>query len=415
MTTAVHAPPHPIVGCAVELRTTLQGVAEAQAVFMSAAEKRTALVELAAAEAQVRELRLRVLAVSGDVGEESGARDAAAWMSHATRADIAVARADARLSRRLELRPRVAEGMREGRVSVAQARVITTVLDDLPADLGPQVAADAEATLVAHCEDFRPSELRRLARRLLEVVAPDVAEAEEAKRLEDEERGARAAAYLKMRDLGDGRTRLWGVLPTTVAERFKRYLRAYASPRSAGGAAGEERVPQHRAYARAFGALLELMDPDRMPRHGGDATTVIVTLSLEQLRGSLATAAIVTDHEALTISAGEARRLACSAGIIPAVLGGESEPLDLGRASRLFRAPQRKAIRLRDERCRAEGCTIPAEWSEIHHRQRWVDGGSTDVGDGVCLCSHHHHLVHDERYEHEWLGGGDVRFHRLRR
>ena len=59
---------------------------------------------------------------------------------------------------------------------------------------------------------------------------------------------------------------------------------------------------------------------------------------------------------------------------------------------------------------RAEGCTIPAAWSEIHHRRPWSEGGGTDVDDGVCLCSHHHHLVHGRRYESTWLPNGDVRF-----
>lgn len=116
----------------------------------------------------------------------------------------------------------------------------------------------------------------------------------------------------------------------------------------------------------------------------------------------------------LTISAEEARRLACSASLVPLVLDGESQPLDIGRAGRLHRPHQRKAIRIRDRRCRAEGCTIPADWCEVHHRTPWAERGGTGVGDGVCLCSHHHHVIHDRRYDHQWLASGDVRF-RLRR
>ena len=421
-------PTHPVLGCVAEVRAALASVSDAQPVFMSTADKQTALVELARAEAQLAEVRLRVLAAADDVGVESGARDAAAWVSHVTQADPATTRSDALLAHRLERRPLVAGAMREGRVSPAQARVITTVLEDLPAHLGPQMATDAETTLVAFAEQFRPAELRRLGRRLLEVVAPEIAEAEEAKRLAAEEARALAKAFLRFHDLGDGLTRLWGALPTAVAERLKRYLQAYTSPRrqARGGHDEEtaepslpdggtgEQLPQHRAYARAFGALLELLDPDRLPDHGGDATTVVVTMTLDQLRADLATAGIAVGDGELAISAEEARRLACSASIIPLVLDGEGQPLDIGRAARLHKTHQRKAIRLRDRRCRAEGCTIPASWCEIHHRRPWAEGGGTDVVDGVCLCSHHHHVVHDERYEHQWLASGDVRF-RLRR
>ena len=447
MSTAVIAPPHPVLGCVAQMHAALDAVADAQPTYMSTDDKRTALVELARLEARAAELRLRVLASAAEVGEESGARDAAAWFSHATRAEPAAARSDAALARRLEQRPVVAGAMRAGRVSPAQARVITTVLEDLPAHLGPQVAYDAETTLVAFAEQFRPSELRRLARRLLEVVAPEVAEAEEAKRLEEEERRALAKAFLKFQDLGEGLTRFWGLLPTAVAERLKRYLQAYTSPRasrarrSSDGAcesdrpepdgpqpegpesdgpepatsdrgASGKRVPQHRAYARAFTALLELLDPDRLPEQGGETTTVVITMTIDQLLAELATAELVSSDSAsgeVTISAEEARRLACSAGLIPMVLDGRGQPLDVGRTSRLHRPHQRRAIRLRDRTCRAEGCTIPAAWTEIHHRRPWSEGGRTDVDDGVCLCSHHHHRVHDRRYEATWLPSGDVR------
>lgn len=432
MTAAVVAPPHPILGCVAEMRAALDEVRDVQPTYMSAEDKRAALVELAQLEGRAAELRLRVLAASGEVGEDSGARDAAAWVSHATRSEPATSRSDALLAQRLERRPLVAAAMRDGRVSPAQARVLTAVLEDLPAHLGTQVATDAETTLVAFCEHFRPSELRRLARRLLEVVAPEVAEAEEAKRLEDEERQALADAFLKFQDLGTGLTRFWGALPTAVAERLKRYLQAYSSPRrtkKSGGSCGPadtdtapqadagKPVPAHRAHARAFAALLDLLDPDRLPEHGGDATTVVVTMTLEQLLKDLATAGLVSASNAdgeIAISAEEARRLACNAGLVPVVLDGKGQPLDVGRASRLYRAPQRRAIRLRDRRCRAEGCTIPAAWCEVHHRVPWAAGGCTDVADGVSLCSHHHHLVHDHAYDHHWTTQGDVRFHRRR-
>ncbi|WP_158296592.1 DUF222 domain-containing protein, partial [Nocardioides albidus] len=156
-------------------------------------------------------------------------------------------------------------------------RVITDAIHDLPADLGPDLAASAEETLVEHAAHHQPRELKRLGQRILDVVAPDIAEAEEGRRLGDEERRAREKASLRFRDLGDGRTRISGTLPTTVAQRLIHYLQAYTSPRkrldtpSPGGAgySTNSGVPQHRAYAEAFAALLELLDPDRLPEHGG--------------------------------------------------------------------------------------------------------------------------------------------------
>jgi hypothetical protein len=137
---------------------------------------------------------------------------------------------------------------------------------------------------------------------------------------------------------------------------------------------------------------------------------VIVTLDLDRLSGRLVGVGLVGEEP---ISAAEVRRLACTAQIIPAVLGGRSEVLDLGRASRLFKPAQRKAMAVRDRRCRAEGCTVPAAWCEAHHANgAWASGGSTDLADGVLLCSWHHHRAHDPRYRPERLPGGDHRFHR---
>ncbi len=94
------------------------------------------------------------------------------------------------------------------------------------------------------------------------------------------------------------------------------------------------------------------------------------------------------------------------------MLGGKGEILDLGRSRRLFSPAQRKAMRLRDQQCRAEGCSVPAPWCEAHHWIPWSKGGKTDLDDGVLGCSFHHHLLHDPRYTHEILPNGDIRFHR---
>ncbi len=72
-------------------------------------------------------------------------------------------------------------------------------------------------------------------------------------------------------------------------------------------------------------------------------------------------------------------------------------------------------MRLRDQRCRAEGCTIPAAWCEAHHLKPWTTGGNTDLDDGILACNFHHHRAHDPRYETtRLLPNGDLRFHRRR-
>ena len=75
---------------------------------------------------------------------------------------------------------------------------------------------------------------------------------------------------------------------------------------------------------------------------------------------------------------------------------------------------QRKALLIRDQTCRAEGCDIPGTWAEAHHLDPWSTGGSTDLANGILLCSHHHHRAHDTGYRTDRLPNGDIRFHRRR-
>ncbi|KAA1423149.1 DUF222 domain-containing protein, partial [Nocardioides antri] len=253
---------------------------------MSPADKRAALLALPPAEGRLAELRLRVMAASADVADADGARDVAAWLASRTQADSAGLRGDQALATALDSRwGRVAAGMASGVVSAEQARVIVHGLEALPARVGIEVLARAEEQLVTYAREFKPSELRRLARHILDVVAPEIAEAEEAKRLEDEERHAREKCRLSLRPLGEGSTRLSGVIPDADAARLRTYLESFTSPRKADDAVpGEEdRIPYPRKLGQSFCSLLEHLDPVWLPVHGADATPVVVTITLDSL------------------------------------------------------------------------------------------------------------------------------------
>jgi hypothetical protein len=314
----------------------------------------------------------------------------------------------------------VRRALAQGEVNRSQAEVIVSALDALPEDLddlSPTLVARAEDRLVVEAARFGPRALRILGRGILEVVAPEVAEDHERRVLDREEAHAAAVTALTSRRRGDGTTDLHFRVADLVADRLFTYLEAYTSPRQRDGAstsaatrapAGHRR-PYEQKLGHAFAAFLESVDPTRLPLHGGDATALIVTLDLDRLRDGLGVA-LVGDTP---ITASQARRLACTANLIPAVLGGASEVLDLGRARRLFSPAQRKAMALRDVTCRAEGCEIPAAWCEAHHADRpWTRGGRTDLADGVLLCSFHHHRAHDHRYQTTRLPTGHLRFHR---
>ena len=132
-------------------------------------------------------------------------------------------------------------------------------------------------------------------------------------------------------------------------------------------------------------------------------------MDLDVLTGRLEQAGVLDTGE--RISPALARRLACEAGIIPIVLGGKSQPLDLGRRRRLFTDHQRIAMQIRDRGCAAEGCDRTTGL-HAHHKRRWTDGGTTDLDHGVSLCSWHHARAHDTGYQTTYHPNGDVSFHR---
>ena len=158
---------------------------------------------------------------------------------------------------------------------------------------------------------------------------------------------------------------------------LKKTLMAIAAPKHR--AAVDGYVPAHarpsdHKLGLAFTELIEHLDPDRLPHAGGVDATVVVTMTLETLMGGLKAAQLDTGHR---ISPGEARRLACGAGIIPAVLGSKSQVLDLGRTTRFHTKAQRIALAIEQHGCTADGCDWPPGMCHAHHHQPWSQGGDT--------------------------------------
>jgi hypothetical protein len=404
-----HFQQHPVLVAMCALDGALDGVAEVDPIYMATDDKAAALLGLSSLIDRVEELRMRVLAAAGDVADREGARDAAAWLAHRGRRDRGECRRRLRLARALGERPTTAQALRDGAVNVAQAEVVVRAVEALPDEVEHDVRALAEERLVAEAGDFGPRALRVMGRRIVDLVAPEVSEGMEARQLAKEEARAARRSSLTTRRNGDGTTDIRIRVPDRVADRLLTYLNAFSAPRRERASAPDDRRTYDQRLAEAFAAFLEAADPSRMPLHGGDATTVLVRIDLATLLGDLGVA-LVGDEP---ITASEARRLACQADIIPVVLGGQSQVLDLGRARRLFSPAQRKALAVRLPTCRAEGCDIPAAWCEAHHGgDPWSRGGRTDLDAGVLLCSFHHHRAHDHHYRGDRLADGRVRFHR---
>lgn len=216
---------------------------------------------------------------------------------------------------------------------------------------------------------------------------------------------------------------LWADAAQT--ETLLTVMHAGSNPRSGNnrdqeGALVDRRTVPQRQLDTLVSALGAALAADSLPLTGGHRPQVHVTIDYRQLLGEIqsqagahpgrpatkATDSVTVSAPAPTtalvsmaeftgpINPSNVRRIACDAELIPVVLGGSGEVLDVGRRQRHFSRTQRAALFARDRGCSFPDCTIPASWCEAHHIQAWQHGGDTSTANGALLCSHHHHVIH---------------------
>lgn len=300
------------------------------------------------------------------------------------------------------------QALADGAITEAGAALIVNTLRKMPDEHQQR----CEQTLIRDAQRLSAKDLSRRARRIADVYAskPEVDGIEDAS-LEAQERRAWERTELWMADNRDGTWRGGFVLPDLQAELLRTMLDALTAPRRGASRLDkpdDRTVPEtapfpapvegthHQRQGHAFAHLVEKMPIDGLPQSGTTAATLVVTMELDDLRDGLAASTLATGTR---LSAGETRRLACSADVIPAVLSGDSVPLDLGRSRRLFSKHQKTALGLRDLGCVAPGCDRPPAWSEVHHPIPWSAGGATDLDNAVMLCPRHHHQAHQQGWQ----------------
>lgn len=383
-----------------------------------------ALVEVAALQSQVVSLKLQVLAEADArrLAEQTADTDTGAWAAKLTGTTQAVMRGGLWLARLLEEKYGVTRrAFADGGIEEAQAQVIVRAAEKLPSGVTPAERESAEAHLVAKAvEGMNARQLRQAARRMLEVVSAELADEHEASMLEGEEERAEVETWMTLHDNADGTFSGRFVIPEVHGHLLRNVLEKLSSPNRlsrnrAGDVVGDETVPgmaQNLNWSERLGsAFVELIEHLPTTSFGPVGATLIATIDHQRLLDGLGSARLDSGAH---ISAGEARRLACGAGIVPAVLGGPSAPLDLGRLVRLHTETMRRALALTHDTCAAEGCERPFAWCDIHHPHPWSQGGQTSVKNGIPLCGHHHRRAHDKVFDLSILPTGEARFRRRR-
>ncbi len=295
--------------------------------------------------------------------------------------------------------PAVAAAVARCEVSVVAAGVIVRELGAASGRCSTEDRLIAERELVSRAPDFSIADLHTLARQVRDRLEEDGLLDRDAVR-----RGRRA---LRFRVASHGMLRLeWemgpetaGMVKAAIDGIVSADLHAARDDSHDGALTDDRSLEQQRADAA-----------DRLFHHfatcatatgSAPATTMVVRLSLDDLRSGTGAASIDGVQESISIAT--ARKLAADAELIPLVLGSRGEVLDAGRATRFFTRTQRLALIERDDGCAFPGCTSPPAYAEAHHITWWSHGGTSDVSNGVMLCGFHHHRIHDD--------GWNIRLH----
>jgi hypothetical protein len=351
----------------------------------------------------------------GAAGTEDGvpAGSTAAWLRTRLHLSAATAASCVRTARALYRGPLTATGqaLAAGTISSAHAQVLAAGTQDLPA----QVAAEAEPVLLDAARRLDPPQLRRAVAHLGLVADPDGADDQA------ERRYARRGVWLA--STWEGMVALQGLLDPEAGQTLLAALEPLARPANAHDtrSGGQRRADALAELARRH------LEGGRLPQAGGVRPQLLVTVDLDSLLGSgglggavggggaglldpeacrrlacdgAVTRVLVTrqptqlpdslpgphghahpaahdpdgDHPAAHDQHGQhgrqglAARLRTAATRLPPTLGGApSQPLEVGRTSRVVTPAQRAALVVRDGGCAFPGCDRPPAWCEAHH------------------------------------------------
>ena len=273
-----------------------------------------------------------------------------------------------------------------GGCSLRSVEVIARVLASPAARrLPPEMWAAAEERLAAVADEYSPADLQAWGGALVEALDQDGPEPDDRPPAQVNE------LYVTRHAAGSGGRIRGRFDDPAMFAAIATAVDGHAAPRTADDQRGTgER--QAEALADVCGYVL---DHAEVPARGGERPHLSVVVRLEDLENRARAGCLELGGE---LSPEALRMLCCDARVVPVVLGGAGQPLDVGRATRVIPDGLRRAIAARDRGCAR--CGRPSSWCEIHHVVPWEAGGPTSLANCCMLCRSCHRLVHH--------GGWDV-------
>jgi Domain of unknown function (DUF222)/HNH endonuclease len=315
--------------------------------------------------------RRRAFATDGHLSTSS-------WLAHRQGLARSVADGVVRRATALAEMPGVAEALGAGEVSESAVRVLVSAREACP-----EAFEKSEAALVEASRTMPVGELRR-------VVDTWRIAADPRRALEDEDQLFERRSLNVSPTLG-GTVRVDGELDPETGQTLITALRAVTDVEARAASGSDTRSPAQRR-ADALGEVCRqwLGSLDR-PIVAGERPHVVVTMDLASLAARAGRSAL---EDVGPITPEAARLLACDADVTRVITDARSEPLDVGRRTKLVSSALRRAAVVRDRGCRFPGCERPPGWCDAHHVRHWADGGETSLANLLLLCRPHHRAIH---------------------
>lgn len=292
--------------------------------------------------------------------------------------------------------PATAAAQRDGAIGAGHVAVIRRLFQQLPESVDVDTRSHAEKQLAAKATEFRPDQLAKLARRLMDCLNPDG-------RYTDEDR-ARMRGLVLGNQQADGMSRLSGWLTPEARASWEAVLAKLAAPGmcnpeddtpTVDGAPSEDavqhdtRTPGQRNHDGLNAALRAMLTTRKLGQHNGLPASIIVTTTLGELEAA-AGRGLTGGGTMLPMS--DVIRLARHAHHYLAIFDN-GKALALYHTKRLASPGQRIVLYAKDRGCSHPGCDVSGYYCEVHHVEDWAKSFRTDIDQLTLACGPHHRLL----------------------
>ncbi|WP_204800624.1 HNH endonuclease signature motif containing protein [Mycobacterium riyadhense] len=254
----------------------------------------------------------------------------------------------------------------------------------------------AEADLASKATQYRPDQVAKYARVLMDCLNPDGT-------YTDDERARRRGISIGNQGF-DGMSRLSGLLTPELRATLEAVLAKLAAPGMCNptdenpvvdGEAPEEAVRRdirsqaQRNHDGLLAGLRGLLASGELGQHNGLPASIIATTTLQELQAA-AGRGLTGGGTILPMS--DVIRLARHANHYLAVFD-QGTAVALYHTKRLASPGQRIVLYAKERGCSAPGCDVSGYYCEVHHCTPYATCGTTDVNDLTFACGGHHPLA----------------------